>query len=74
MSYGDEEDGEICWEVRDVAHKGSGEEGKDAATVNGRNAARCGQCFVEEDMGFGGVEFAAEGRWFVGDPVTVDRQ
>ena len=78
MSYRDKEDGEVCWKVRNVAHKGAGEEGKDAATVDGRDAARCRERFIEEGLSFGGdllgVEVAAEDRWFVRDPITVNQQ
>ena len=78
LSYGDKEDGEICWEVRNVAHKGSREEGKDAATVDGCDEACFRKRFVEEGLSFGGdlhsVEFAEEDRWFAGDPVSVNQQ
>ena len=71
-------DEEICRKFCDVAHKGAREEGKDAATVDRRDASCCCKCFVEEGMGFGGdllsVEFTAEDRWFVGDPVTIDQR
>ena len=77
MSYRDKEDGEIVWKVRGTTHKGAGEEGKDTATVDGRNAACCREFFVEESLGFGsyllGVKFAAEDCWLVGDPVAVKK-
>ena len=42
------------------------------------DVACCCKHFVEEGLGLGGyllgVEFASEDRWFVGDPVAVDRQ
>ena len=76
LGYRDKEDEEIFWEVRNVAHKGSREQSKDAATVDRRDAARCRNHFVEECLIPGGyllgVEFAAEDCWFVGDAVTVD--
>ena len=50
LGYGDKEDGEIYWKVRNVALKGAGEEGKDAATVDRRNAACCRKRFVEEGL------------------------
>ena len=62
-------------EVRNVTHKGAREEGKDVATVDGRNAARCRNIFVETGLIFGsyllGVKLFAEDCWFVGDPVAI---
>ena len=76
MDYRAKEDGEIRWEVRNVAHKGARENGKDAATVDRRDEACCRKRFVEEGLGFGGklldIEFAAEDCWFVGDPVAIN--
>ena len=64
LSYGDEEDGEIRWKVHNVMHKGSREDFKDMATLDGHNSGYCHEGFVEEGLGFGsyllGVEFAAE--------------
>ena len=78
MSYRDKEDGEIFWEVRYIAQNGTREDGKDAATVNRRNAACCCERFIEEGLILGGyllgVKFVAEDRWFVGDPVAIDQQ
>ena len=78
MRYRDKEDGKIRWKVHDVTHKGAGEEGKYAATVDGCNAACCRKRFVEGGLGFGiyllGVEFVAEDSWLVGDPVAVNRR
>ena len=79
MGYRDKKDGEILWKVRNVTtHKGAGEEGKETATADRRDAARCHKCFVDEGLGFGGyllsVKFAAEGCWFVGDLVAVNQQ
>ena len=78
MSYGDKEDREIFWEVRDVAHKGAGEEGKDTATVDRRDAACYRERFFEEGLCFGGyllgVKFVAGDCWFGGDSVAVNQQ
>ena len=58
-------------------YKGAREEGKDVATVDGRDAALCRKYFGKEGLRLGGkllcVEIATREGWFVWDLVAVDK-
>ena len=62
-------DGKNRRKVCNVAYKGPGEEGKDAATVDRHNAVHCCKKIVEEGLSLSGnllcVEFLAEEGWFI---------